>query len=104
MANYSISIPGHDDVNLDVGDTLTITFTSAAKFCVESGNPDCFDPCLPVDQPQPKGTVWPSANGGAEAICDTTISYTHCANDKDCGSGGKPTADPPGTIKVGSGK
>lgn len=101
MTAYSINIPGHAVVNMEIGDTLTINFTSAGKFCVESGNPDCFDPALPAGDPQAKGAVWPS-NGPAKATCNTTISYNHCGNDKQCGQ--KPTGDPPGTIKVGTGK
>ena len=102
MTDFAINIPGHDEVEMEVGDTLTITFVSAAKFCAQSGNPDCFDPPLPIGVPQPQGTVWPSPNGGAEACCNTTVSYTHCGNDKDCGQ--QLTASTPGTIKVGTGK
>lgn len=96
----NINIPGNTDVDISIGGMLTITFISAAKFCIESGNKDAFNPPLPVDQPQAKGTVWPSAQG-AEAISSTTIRYTHCSNSDNCGHNA--TADVPGTIKVGSG-
>jgi hypothetical protein len=100
--NYTIHIPGNTNVNMQIGDTLTINYSEAGKFCVELGNADCFDPPLPVDKEHGKGVQWPSQNGGAEAICDTTISYTHCGKGVNCGD--KPTGDPPGTIKVGTGQ
>jgi hypothetical protein len=103
MANYSIEIPGNANVTMNVGDGLQIDFKSAAKLCVDSGNPNAFNPALPSGAAQAKGTVWPSATTYAIANVSTTVTYTHCANDKNCGSSGKPTGGVSGTIKVGSG-
>ena len=104
MANYSIDIPGNTNVNLNIGDGLQINYKSAAKLCVESGNVNAFNPALPSGTPEPKDTVWPSATTYAIAQSNTTISYSHCGNDKNCGSAhGGPTAGVAGTIKVGSG-
>ena len=103
MGHFCIEIPGDANVNMNIGDGLQIDFKSAAKLCVDSGNPNAFTPALPSGAPQTKGTVWPSATSWAIANIATTITYTHCGNDKNCGSSHKPTGGVSGTIKVGSG-
>jgi hypothetical protein len=105
MANYSINIPPTGNpapVQMQIGDTLTINFVSAGKFCVESGNANAFNPPLPSGVPESQGP-WPSAQGGATASAVTTILYSHAGHDKPCGTS-RPTAGISGTIKVGTGK
>jgi hypothetical protein len=103
MANYSINIPGSAHVQMQIGDTLTIDFISAAKFCVDSGNQNAFSPALPTSLTGQQGTQWPTT-GSATANAATTITYSHCGVNDPCGSGHKATAGVPGTIKVGTGK
>jgi hypothetical protein len=97
MADYNINIPGNPGVDMLVGDTLTITFISPAKFCITSGNPNAFSPALPVGVAEPKDYVW-----SGTATATTSISYSSVGHDKACGSP-NPTATTPGTIVVGSG-
>ena len=103
MADYVAEIPGENDIHMKVGDTLRIHFKNSAKFCVESGNPDAFDPALPADKTEPAGW-WPAQDvaKAAKAKKDTTIKYCHAdphAGCKPC----KKIESGPGTIKVGSG-
>lgn len=100
--DYVVEIPGENDVKMEIGDTLRIHFKNSAKFCIDSGNKDAFDPPLPVGEAEPKGW-WPNEFGkAAKAIADTTIKYCHAdpnAGCKPC----KTIENGPGTIKVGSG-
>ena len=98
MANQVIDIPpGDKGVQLYIGDTLTINFKSAARFCIVKGNADCFNPPLPANQPKSKGDSYVGT-----VTCDNaTITYNHVGHDKECGSGRREV--PPGTIQIGSG-
>ncbi|HXS76773.1 MAG TPA: hypothetical protein VN753_11395 [Terracidiphilus sp.] len=101
--NHTLNIPGHADLQMAIGDTLVISFTSAAKFCVDSGNQNAFSPALPSAQSGAQGTQWP-ATGSATANAATTITYSHCKTGDNCGQSRNPTAGISGTIKVGTGK
>ena len=98
MASYNINIPGSQGVDMMTGDTLTITFTSPAKFCITGGNASDFNPALPVGIAEPKDYVWT----GTATATNATVTYSHVGHDKPCGSA-SPTATTPGTIKIGSG-
>ena len=103
MADYTLDIPGDKHLTMQIGDTLRIDFKSPAKFCIESGNANAFNPPLPVNTPEPAG-LWPAPPAPpATAIANTTITYCHVSNDKQCGPCKSPTGGLPGTIKVGSG-
>ena len=102
--NHTLNIPGHADLPMAIGDTLVINFTSAAKFCVNSGNQNAFSPALPTDLTGQQGTQWPTT-GSATANAATTITYSNCKPNDPCGSSSRnPTAGITGTIKVGTGK
>ena len=98
MASYCIDIPGSTGVDMITGDTLTITFKSAAKFCVISGSPNDFNPALPSGVAEPKDHVWT----GTATATNATITYSHVGHNDQC-VGGSPTQTTPGTIKIGSG-
>ena len=98
MANYSIDIPGDTNVSMQENDTLTITFKSPAKFCISAGNPNDFNPALPVGVAEPKDYVWT----GTAIVPVGTITFSHVGHDKTCGSGGLKDA-PPRTIQIGTG-
>jgi len=98
MANQTIDIPpGDKGVQLYKGDTLTLNFKNAARFCIKQGNADCFTPPLPVNQPKSSGDQYV----GTVTCENATIKYTHVGGDKECGSGRREV--PPGTIQIGSG-
>jgi hypothetical protein len=101
--NHTLNIPGDANLQMAVGDTLTISFTSAAKFCVDSGNQNAFNPAIPSDLTGEQGTQWPTT-GSATANAATTITYSHCKPQDNCGQSRNPTAGITGTIKVGTGK
>jgi hypothetical protein len=96
MADQTIDIPGDPGVQLYQGDKLTINFKSPAKFCVTQGDPNCFDPPLPVGVAEPKDHKYV----GKVVCVNATILYTHVSHDGNC-SGKKEV--PPGTIKIGTG-
>ena len=98
MASYSISIPGHSNVNMQDGDSLTITFHGNDQFCISSGSASDFSPALPVGQQQQNGNSWT----GRAVVANATVQYSHVPNGTQCGSG-RPTAGVPGTIKIGTG-
>lgn len=100
MANYSISIPGNTNVQMQENDTLTITFHGADQFCISGGSASDFNPALPVGVQQQNGNSW----SGTAIVPAATIQYTHVPNGGNCGSGMRPTAGVPGTIKIGTGK
>src|SRR4051812_38319210 len=105
MADYTVDIPGDKNIVMNIGDTLRIHFKSPAKFCIESGNANAFNPPLPVNTAEQAGW-WPGAAPAAPATAtaNSTISYCHVGNDKQCGPCKNPTGGLPGTIKIGSGK
>ena len=98
MASYSINIPGSTGVNMQKGDTLTITFITPARFCITSGSANDFNPALPVGIAEPKDYVW----SGTATATNATISYSSVGHDKQCGSP-NPKQTTPGTIVIGSG-
>lgn len=98
MASYSINIPGSQGVDMMPGDTLTITFISAAKFCITSGNASDFNPALPVGIAEPQNYVW----SGVATATNATVTYSHVGHNQPCGSP-NPRQTTPGTIKIGSG-
>jgi len=100
MASYSITIPGHSSVEMQDGDSLTITFHGNDKFCINSGNANDFSPALPVGQQQSNGSSWT----GTAVVANATVTYSHVPNGSQCGAGPGPTAGVPGTIKIGTGK
>ena len=105
MADYIIEIPGHNNVTMNIGDTLRIEFKNSAKFCIDAGgNAAAFNPSLPVGVLEQAGW-WPGPNvaQAATAIANATITYCHVGHDKQCGTCPKSIETPPGTIKVGSG-
>ena len=100
MANYSISIPGHTNVQMQEGDNLTITFHGNDQFCISGGSATDFSPALPVGVQQSNGNSWT----GMAVVTNATIQYSHVPNGTQCGTGPGPTAGVPGTIKIGTGK
>jgi|SRR3569833_1015797 hypothetical protein len=101
--SHTLNIPGEANLQMAIGDTLVINFTSAAKFCVDSGNRNAFSPALPSSQSGAQGTQWPTT-GSTTANAATTITYSHCKPNDQCGAGRNPTGGVTGTIKVGTGK
>jgi len=101
--NHTLNIPGNVNLQMAVGDTLVINFTSAAKFCVDSGNGNAFNPALPSSYSGAQGSQWPTT-GSATALSATTITYSHCKPNENCGQSRTPTGGITGTIKVGTGK
>jgi hypothetical protein len=101
--DYIAEIPGDNDIHMKVNDTLRIHFKNSAKFCIDSGNKDAFNPSLPVNQTEPAGW-WPAedVSKAARAILETTIAYCHADPKEGC-KPCKTTENGPGTIKVGSG-
>jgi hypothetical protein len=100
MANYSISIPGNTNIQMQENDTLTITFHGNDQFCISGGSASDFSPALPVGQQQQNGNSW----SGTAVVTAATIQYSHVPNGTQCGAGKHPTAGVPGTIKIGTGK
>jgi hypothetical protein len=98
MTNYPISIPGSSGVDMQQGDTLTITFLTPAKFCISSGSANDFSPPLPVGIAEPHGYVY----NGTAIVPNATIRYSHVGHGGTCGSA-KLTETTPGTIKIGTG-
>jgi hypothetical protein len=97
MATYNINIPGDTGVDMNEGDTLTITFISAAKFCISSGNASDFNPSLPVGTPESQGYVW----SGVAQVPNATIHYSHVGHNGTCGAP-NPRNTIPGTIQIGT--
>lgn len=98
MMNYPINIPGNSGVDMQEGDTLTITFITPAKFCITSGNANDFSPALPAGIAEPQGFVWT----GTAIVPNATITYSHVGHDGTCPAA-RITDSTPGTIKIGSG-
>ena len=99
MATVSITVPDSEDVNLDVGDTLEITFTEACRFCSPADAADYFDPALP-NGPQAKGAVW---SGVAQAAGeDQTVNHHSVGKDAACDS--KVKRSPTHSIQISGGK
>lgn len=102
--DYTAEIPGENDITMKVGDRLRIHYKNSAKFCIDSGKPDAFDPPLPVGKTEAAG-YWPSddPSKGAKAIAETEIKYCHADPHAGCKPCDKGPLNGPGTIKVGSG-
>ena len=98
MANQTIYIPGSQGVELNQNDTLTIIFRSPAKFCISQGDPNCFNPPLPVGVAEPKDYQYV----GTAVCANATIKYSSVGHDQNCGTP-NPREVPPGTIQIGTG-
>ena len=98
MADVYITIPGDPGVQVNLNDTLYITYNTPAKFCISEGNPDWFNPPLPVGVAEPQGHVY----SGTVLVAAGTVKYSHVGHDKSCGSP-NPKNVPPGTIQIGTG-
>jgi|SRR3954451_6557302 hypothetical protein len=98
MASYEITIPGNPGLEMQVGDTLTIHYRTAGKFCISSGNQNAFNPALPVGVAGQPNTPYTGT-----AISMTTIHYSSVNSNQNCGAPGLKDVGP-GTIKVGTGK
>jgi hypothetical protein len=95
---YKITVPDSEDVEMDVGDTLEITFTEARRFCSPATAATYFSPALP-DGKQNNGTVWSGIAQSAGA--DQTFNHHAVAHDAECGSDRK--RSPPRSVQIGSG-
>lgn len=97
MADYSINVPGSENVSLEVDDTLTITFTEARRFCSHASASTYFSPALP-NGAQAKDYVWTgtaqSAGGGQ------TVNHHAVGHEADCDSKVKRSATR--SIQIGS--
>lgn len=100
MAAYSINIPAPDDnISMEVGDTLTITFVEARRFCSPATASTYFSPALP-NGPQAKDYVWTGT--AQEAGSGQTINHHAVGKDVECDS--KVKRSGARSIQIGSGK
>jgi hypothetical protein len=99
MATYSINVPGSDNVEMVVGDTLEITFTEACRFCSPADAATYFSPSLP-DGKQEKDAAWSGVAQSAGS--GQTVNHHSVGHDAKCDSHVKRSATR--SIQIGSGK
>jgi hypothetical protein len=99
MATYDIDVPGDDDVTLNVGDTLNISFVQDCRFCSPESASTYFDPALPNGDHN-KDTSW---SGVAQSAGDDqSVNHHSVGKAVDCASRVK--RSPTRTIQIGDGK
>jgi len=96
MTAYTIDVPGDEDVELDVNDTLTIDFVEDCRFCSPDSASTYFSPALPNGD-HTKDTSW---TGTAQtAGDDKTVEHHSVAKAADCESSRK--RSPTRSIQIG---
>jgi hypothetical protein len=95
---YYINVPGSDDVDMIVGDTLDITFVEACRFCSPDDASTYFSPALPNGK-HAKDDTW---SGIAQtAGSDKTVDHHSVGEAVECSSSRKRSGTR--SIQIGSG-